>query len=882
MSYIKFVAFCVCWMSLSAVCFGQDAAKLVQKQLSTGEDLVEEQSFDIIKDHVSSTSGVHHVYFQQAVDGIPIHGTESSLHWDKNGALILSQDAFFRNIKTPPSPASKTALPAEICVQNALYSINMDAQSLRVKRRSKNLKQETKMEIATMPNRSINARLGYELGVDDALTLCWSFAILDQENSNYWMFRVDAITGKVISKEDVVSQCDYIAPSNDEMLDYNANLFDMPNYKLEETSELTCENCYEVIPFPFVSPYFTPRIAVIENEHPVASPYGWHDTDGVAGAEETTTEGNNVIAFEAFDRYGFQPDGGTTLDFSGYDFDPVYSTENQYENAAITNLFYWNNIAHDILYVYGFTEATGNFQMNNYGRGGVGGDPVEAFGQSETQECNALFGAVEDGEPPFMKINTCGDKDGDFDNTVLLHEYGHGIISRLRVGSIGGSCNGGNNENPKEGWCDWFAAFLTISPEDVGETPRPIAAYLRNQGPTGQGIRNHPYSTDTSVNPEDYSTLRENMGRHAVGAVWAEILWEMTWSLIDYFGFDPNLHNFTGDINQDAGNIMALAVVVEGLKLTPCTVGFEVARDGIVLAANLIYGPDVSCLLWESFARRGMGYGARQGSPNLLTDQIVSYSDNFEALFELQLEGICETSSSFNGLTGGNPVGGVYSGPGVTDDGNGRTFTFDPMVAGIGEHELTYAILESPCYEAEEVSVYVSVIPDSIPPVIYCYDDLEIVNVDDERFEIPDFSQLILVEDNCSDVTTYSQTPAAGAMLKEGLVEMLITVTDEADNVTTCEFRIEISHVVENPVLLFTSLEVFPNPFEQTIQLSNPLKTAIKNFQIRDLHGRLINDTPLADSSPKIPIDMQNLSSGIYFMKVYYRNLEKTFKIIKE
>ena len=49
-----------------------------------------------------------------------------------------------------------------------------------------------------------------------------------------------------------------------------------------------------------------------------------------------------------------------------------------YVDASITNLFYWNNIIHDIYYLYGFDEASGNFQTHNHGRGGMDGDAVLA------------------------------------------------------------------------------------------------------------------------------------------------------------------------------------------------------------------------------------------------------------------------------------------------------------------------------------------------------------------------------------------------------------------------------------------------------------------------------------------------------------------------
>jgi hypothetical protein len=51
---------------------------------------------------------------------------------------------------------------------------------------------------------------------------------------------------------------------------------------------------------------------------------------------------------------------------------------------------------------------------------------------------------------------------------------------------------------------------------------------------------------------------------------------------------------------------------------------------------------------------------------------------------------LCIDAGVQMGLGGGTPTGGVYSGPGVTDDGNGMTYTFDPAAAGVGMHTITY------------------------------------------------------------------------------------------------------------------------------------------------------------------------------------------------
>ncbi|MFT5860865.1 MAG: hypothetical protein ACI865_002981, partial [Flavobacteriaceae bacterium] len=54
------------------------------------------------------------------------------------------------------------------------------------------------------------------------------------------------------------------------------------------------------------------------------------------------------------------------------------------------------------------------------------------------------------------------------------------------------------------------------------------------------------------------------------------------------------------------------------------------------------------------------------------------------------LADLCVNAGNQTGLTGGSPAGGVYSGPGVTDAGNGTNYSFDPAVAGVGTHTITY------------------------------------------------------------------------------------------------------------------------------------------------------------------------------------------------
>ena len=176
---------------------------------------------------------------------------------------------------------------------------------------------------------------------------------------------------------------------------------------------------------------------------------------------------------------------------------------------------------------------------------------------------------------------------------------------------------------------------------------------------------------------------------HGVGSVWATALWEVTWALIDDYGFDTDFYNFTGDVDQDAGNIQAFALVTEGMKLQPCNPSFIDGRDAIIAADLAIYGGANECLLWEAFAKRGLGFSADAGSSGSTCDGTAAFDSPVPAINTE--ESICE-GQGLQIFGGGTPTGGVYSGTGVTDDGNGLTYTFDPSIAGVGFHTITYEV----------------------------------------------------------------------------------------------------------------------------------------------------------------------------------------------
>ncbi|MDT0555096.1 M36 family metallopeptidase [Patiriisocius hiemis] len=699
-----------------------------EQLLEKGSVVSQDIQWEITSDHVSRTSGIHHIYFRQVIDGIQIYGTDSSIHLTSDGKMITSNNRFVGNIsnRSVVSSASLTAQQAvEAAASQLGYSIS---ESLTTLERKPNASQETLLSKSGISLSNIPAKLVYQVLNDGSLGLAWDISIEEIARENWWNVRLDANSGQIVDQINWMLSCsfEHDHSEHEKPLDYHANLFDIPNYKNNELEDAVCVECYEVFPLPLESPYYGQREEEINPANNIASPFGWHDTNGAAGAEFTDTRGNNVDARDDGDNPGYRPDGGTDLDFSDFPFDQVYTNSNQYEDAAITQLFYSNNILHDIMYQYGFDETSGNFQQNNYGNGGAGNDPVNAFSQI-AQNCNATFGTPPDGSRPSMNMFVCNDKDGNFDTLVVFHEYGHGISNRLTGGPAASGCLG-NTEQMGEGWSDYIGAVLTIQPGDVATDARGVGTYLFGQGINGGGIRSFPYSTDLATNPQTYDDIKTESIPHGVGSVWATMLWEMTWELIDEYGYDSDPYNFTGDVNQDAGNVMALALVTEGMKLQPCSPGFVDGRDAIFAADQALYGGANECFLWDAFAKRGLGINADQGSSNDRSDGTESFETPSAGATFVAPQDVCATEAPLTGLGGGSPQGGVYSGPGVTDDGNGITYTFDPAAAGEGVHTITYNLPASNCAPASSDSDTIEVLAVGPAPTVtgadgYCPGD---------------------------------------------------------------------------------------------------------------------------------------------------------------
>ena len=664
-------------------------------ELATLVEKGQSNEYVITAQHISRVSGVHHIYLRQAIDGIEVYGTESSIHKTPAGSVFRTNNNFVSNIEEQVL-SNRASINAATAISSVANQMGYNLSNLQLLETKNPLTQEAVYNGGGISVSNIPVKLMYYYREGIGVQMVWELSVEEYNSADWWNFRVDATTGNIIDKNNFTVSCldemhDHAHGDEKSEIPYETPLY----YTVPEEASMMV-GTYNVIPMPIESPGHGSRVSVSDPDNAVASPYGWHDTNGSPGAESNYTIGNNCDAYDdssstvtgtgsgTNDERAF---GGAGLTFN-FPFNTNVTVGDGSIDAAVTNLFYWTNIIHDVVYQYGFDEASGNFQVNNYGNGGAGNDSVRAEAQDGSGTCNANFATPSDGNRPRMQMYVCGTRDGDFDNGVIVHEYGHGISNRLTGGPAASGCLG-NQEQMGEGWSDYYGLMLTMDASDARDDSRGIGTWLVGQAPTGPGIRTYPYSTNFAVNPHTYADTSAEVAPHGVGSVWCAMLWEMTWDLIDQEGFDPDIYNGTG------GNNIALNLVTEGMKLQACSPGFVDGRDAILAADQAIYGGAYNCLIWEAFARRGLGFSANQGSSN-------NKNDNTEA-FDLppglgtpdmnaSLQSVCVTSGVQTGLSGGLPEGGVYSGTGVTDDGNGQTFSFDPSVGGVGTTTVTYTI----------------------------------------------------------------------------------------------------------------------------------------------------------------------------------------------
>jgi extracellular elastinolytic metalloproteinase len=341
----------------------------------------------------------------------------------------------------------------------------------------------------------------------------------------------------------------------------------------------------------------------------------------------TATDGNNCIAYADLERpSGFSPDDVMGEVTSPRTFNRAYnhskpaSDPNNLQNSLV-GMFFHVNWLHDRWYEAGFDEASGNAQKENFGRGGIGGDPILAEGNDFSGTDNANMSTPADGASPRMQmfefkgVAPKPSRTSNHEALITFHEMGHYITNRLI-----GNANGLTNVQGRamgEGWGDFFAICMTSQATDdfangifaVGGWTDLTPSFNNNYY---FSIRRYPYSADMSKNPLTFKHIGNNVvlpigppinsspaGNneiHNAGEVWCSMLWEVFVNLVAKHG-------------HAAGEKRMLAYVIGGLKLTPIRPTYTQARDAIIAAVSAL-DPGDTPEVKAGFAKRGMGSSA--------------------------------------------------------------------------------------------------------------------------------------------------------------------------------------------------------------------------------------------------------------------------------
>ena len=601
--------------------------------------------------YFDNSTGLRMVYLQQTCKGIPVYNQMLVLAY-KGESLVSKAGAFKAGlVKQVNIKSGLPSITAEAAVQTALSDRGLHASQPAFAINRKDNGSFVEFSNMGISKENISAQLMWTpVENSKAIRLSWHVYIVPKTTADYWMVRVDAENNSILGIDNYTDYDNWGTPDFNSAINYPQFLSGNQQSKIfgglgiTQGPDVVTTASYRVVPFPAEAPSFPNGAHTLVTDPWNAAPGNatslkWNT--GTGGTDYNYTRGNNVWAYQ--DRsntnsgsVAASASSSTALPNLTFDFTPDYTvaptqtTPVPNQQFNITNLFYWNNVIHDVLYGYGFDEVSGNFQDDNQGRGGAGNDHVNAEAQDGSGSNNANFSTPADGSSGRMQMYlwTGGtpQRDGDVDNGIIVHEFGHGVSNRLTGGPAAAGCLG-NAEQMGEGWSDYYALMFTQdwanSTLNSGfNSPRGIGTYALFQPPTGTGIRSQKYCTDLAVNNKMYAA-NIPAAPHDRGEIWCATLWDMTWNIINQVGnINPNLYNVAGG----GGNTIALKLVTEGLKLQQCSPGFISGRDAILQAGQVLYGGIYNCAIWEAFRRRGMGAFASEGSTSSVNDQIPDFT----------------------------------------------------------------------------------------------------------------------------------------------------------------------------------------------------------------------------------------------------------------
>jgi extracellular elastinolytic metalloproteinase len=300
------------------------------------------------------------------------------------------------------------------------------------------------------------------------------------------------------------------------------------------------------------------------------------------------------------------------------------------DEQKVLNIFYFNCYMHDFFYLLGFREQDGNFQEDNFGRGGLKSDRVDARSHPGPVAGTANMSTPVDGLKPVMNMGlvTTSNRHTAFDSDVVFHEFTHGVTNRL----VGGRMNSLTLIEPQsramgEGWGDFIACYIN--------NKTVVADWVKNDM---NGLRNFPYDDDYPFGYEVLGKIVNHRGRqinytgkrfdngnpapHTPGEIWCTTL-----CLIN-----RRVQSFMQEQRGIEKSSIFLQIVIDALKLSQSNPSFINMRDTILNALDDKYNrqssstPDpekeeeyqkIRTIIWTIFAKKGMGINAQSTSAQM-------------------------------------------------------------------------------------------------------------------------------------------------------------------------------------------------------------------------------------------------------------------------
>jgi len=367
----------------------------------------------VIESEVTSdATKITNYYIVQRHQGIEIFNAQSNISV-KDGNVIDVGNNFKKDVaqKVNSTTPKLSVIEAIASAYSRLGIKNPTSFSIRETINAKSFKLNDGVQ-----KDPIMAKLVYQSIEDDKLKLAWSFQFYSPDGKHLWDLRIDALNGEILEKNDLTVRCNFGNLNTNKQTHTFNNRSAFLNAAVSPVQ--VNAGSYRVIPFNYESPNHSPFQLITSPSNATASPNGWHNANPIAGTNPNLvfsyTRGNNVLAQDdggGANGEGIRPDGGATLNFD-FTYGGQSAQPSTYTPAAVTNLFYMVNVMHDIWYQYGFNETSGNFQQENYGKGGtlsttgdfVLADAQDGYSQTTPTLNNANFSTPVDGISPRIQM----------------------------------------------------------------------------------------------------------------------------------------------------------------------------------------------------------------------------------------------------------------------------------------------------------------------------------------------------------------------------------------------------------------------------------------------------------------------------------------------